>query len=171
MSAASFTGRLVPRTVSAQAPQAPDRGVAADATDFRASAAFSHSCLGPRPETAAMDVAASMVAPHSCPDPTHGQAAAMDAPPASVTDETAPGFGHTLAGAAFTISLSPAVALILRLVETARADLSRDEIFARAIGVYATQLGVPALARDAQDLADLPEFERAPINRFARGGK
>lgn len=80
----------------------------------------------------------------SCPPPPGQTAAATDAPPpASVAapshscppqprpgqDETAPGFGHTLAGAVFTLS------------------------------------------SDAQDLADLPEFERAPINRFARGGK
>ncbi|WP_353641351.1 hypothetical protein [Mesorhizobium sp. WSM2239] len=71
------------------------------------------------------------------------------------------------AGAAFSIQLSPAVALILRLVETARPDLERDEIISRAIGIYAQQLGIPALARD---LPDLPEFERDAPNRFRSGG-
>lgn len=125
------------------------------------------------------DRAVSLPPVRTCPPPPGQTAAATDVtPPASVAalslscpsrlgQDAAPGFGHTSTGAAFSVSLSPAVALILRLVETARPDLERDEIISRAIGVYAQQLGIPALARD---LPDLPEFARNAPSRFRSGG-
>lgn len=76
------------------------------------------------------------------------------------------------ASAAFTISLSPAVALILKLASDA-AGVDRDELIARAICVYADRIGIPSLVRPAaddigDDLADVPHFVRRDQKRFSR---
>ncbi len=73
-------------------------------------------------------------------------------------------------GREITVKLSPAVALILRLVRIA-TDLDDDEIIARGIGNYAKLIGIPALARDMTvDLTDVPEFVRPNIDRYRNGG-
>lgn len=58
--------------------------------------------------------------------------------------------GAVPAAAAGSLSIqltcSPAVALVLRLVEAARPDLSRDEIFAVGCSAWAERIGLPVLA-------------------------
>jgi hypothetical protein len=87
-------------------------------------------------------------------------------------DDAALAVDASSASAAFTICLSPAVALILKLATDA-AGVDRDELIARAICVYADRIGIPSLARPAaddigDDLTDVPEFVRRDQMRFSR---
>jgi hypothetical protein len=175
----------LPQSFSVPAPQAPDRTVAADASNLRASAAFSLAC----------------------PDPTHGQAA-TDAPPASV--ETAPGLGHALPGA---VLVSDPVMILLGAI-AAHEAVSIQALVASLATARARQIGLGVLARAALDhpsvrhadfhaahneaghgkrhancderdlqgfasrdvsadgdLADLPDFERTASSRYPRGGR
>jgi len=87
-------------------------------------------------------------------------------------DGTAPEDKPLAPGAVtLSIELSPAVALILKLATDA-VGVSAGELIARAICIYAGRIGIPSLARAADDvgddLHDLPQFVRRDQMRFSR---
>lgn len=140
--------RLVPRYPTAQASQADAHcaGPAAPAAlSPHAGAAF-HRFTETRPSTAISD----------------GQAA-----PETERASSVPG------AVALSITLSPAVALILKLATDA-AGVDHHEVIARAICVYADRIGIPSLARPAvaddigDDIGDVPQFVRRDQMRFSR---
>jgi hypothetical protein len=150
-----FGDRLVPRSIAAAdyefpaapVPQEPDRAVAAaEASDLRASAAFSsctESC--PMAHPAGQDTAPAVVAP------------------------SAGALSHT----SNAILLPDHVMVLVRAV-AAYERCSNERAVALALTEYATMIGAGALARAVADLgdelADIPAHARQAANRFRGGG-
>lgn len=87
--------------------------------------------------------------------------------------------GASAGATMLTVSLSPAVALILSLITSAK-PIAPDEAVSRGICLLAERIGIPSLARDVgedqparhanrnfEDLHDQPNFRRRAPNRFS----
>ncbi|TGQ95385.1 hypothetical protein EN851_07640 [Mesorhizobium sp. M8A.F.Ca.ET.208.01.1.1] len=119
--------------------------------------AASQPCAEPAaPSFSSQDGAAFHHYTETCPD-----AAAPG--PGALAEAGAP------AGVVFSVTLSPAVALILKLTGEA-LGVDAGEVIARAICVHADRVGLPTLARSglADDGGDHADFMRIEQGRHAR---
>ncbi|TIV48110.1 MAG: hypothetical protein E5V96_00435 [Mesorhizobium sp.] len=147
LASASFNGRLVPREVGtadyefpAPASQEPDRALAAEAPDLRASAAFSHStesCPGAPVFAAAQDKTASAATP--------GGAVALSEASRFILSLIAAHEGRSTSD------------ILAELVAAAADAIGISALLARG-------------ADDIGDIADLPGYARKAANRFRSGG-
>jgi hypothetical protein len=166
LASAGFNGRLIPR----MAPQAPDRAAsAAEVTDLRASAAFSHfteTCgNAPTSQQAA-------TAPEHATHPSSGAVSISNPLAGAATSSSGQIAPADLSGAS-AVALSEASRFILSLIAAHEGRSERD-ILAELIAAAGHAIGLSSLlaqgSHDIGDIADLPGYARRAANRFRSGG-